>query len=167
MNMPENSSQLVAALRGAVGVVQMVLFKELRDSLAQRRSDLEPSFRLMLAGILTNEVFGTRNAEPKFESFRLANKGLVEQELLGLKDEIGELCTYLTDALRIQSLCDHQEGHQDTGSLQHAQKIGILEEEREIPLPSSFMTTVRELGKIHNLIVPPTPPEEEGPKTVH
>ena len=86
------ASQLVAALRGAVGVVQMILFKEVRDNLAKRRPDLEPSFRLMLAGILTNEVFGTRNPEQKFESFRLANKGMVEQELLGLKEEIGALC---------------------------------------------------------------------------
>lgn len=158
---PQNPSQLVEALRGAVGVIQMILFKEVRDSLANRRPDFEPSFRLMLAGIITNEVFGTRNPEEKFETFRIENKALIEQELLGLKDEISEICPNLSDALRIQALCDHQEGNPSTAFLAQAQQIGILDEEREIPLPSSFMTMVREIGSKHNLIVPPSPIETD------
>ncbi len=42
------------------------------------------------------------------------NWGEIEQELLNIKEELAPLCPLLTDALRIQTLCDHQEG--DDGS---------------------------------------------------
>ncbi len=38
-------------------------------------------------------------------------------------------------------------------------------EERDIPLPSTFMTSVRELGKQHNLLIPPvqiTPEQDDS-----
>ena len=145
---PESRSQLIPVLREGLSVIQMILFKEIRQGLAGKYLTGEPAFLSMLAGAVTNELFGSPNPEEKFVRFRQANRGIIEQELLGLKTEKPELRAPLTDALRVQALCDSQEGiGEDTGALARA--------ERDIPLPSTFMTMVRDLGKQHNLIVPP------------
>jgi hypothetical protein len=118
----------------------------------------------MLAGYITNELFGTQNPAEKFARFRQEQWGEIEQELLGLKDELAHLCPRITDALRIQVLCDHQEGDDSSKILVAARGFGILMEEREIPLPSTFMTLVRVLGEEHNLIIAPVQisPEDDG-----
>lgn len=159
----ERKPQLLAVLREAVGIVQMILFKEIRASLAKKRADLDPANLSMLAGAITNEVFGTQNPEDKFARFRTDNWAEIEQELLGIKTEMPELCENITDALRIQTLCDHQEGIDTSRTLARANDFGLLMEDREVPLPSSFMTLVRELGEQHRLVVPPaqiTPAED-------
>lgn len=151
----QKESQLLAALREAVAVVQMVLYKEVRRLLARKMPGAETSFLAGLAGAITNEVFGTQNPEDKFVRFRTDNWGEIEQELLSLKDGLPELCGEVTDALRIQTLCDHQQGHDSAQTLLRAKEFGFLDEDREIPLPSSFMVLVRSLGEKHNLIIPP------------
>ncbi len=153
--MKENS-QLLTALREAVGVVQMVLFKELRSRMAKKKPDAELSRLAALAGAITNEVFGTQNPGEKFVRFRTENRGEIEQEMLALKDELPELCADVTDALRIQTLCDHQEGNDTSQTLVRAKELGFLMEDRDVPLPSSFMMLARSLGEKHNLIIPPT-----------
>jgi hypothetical protein len=150
----EKDSKLIGSLREAVSIVQMVLFKEVRTNLMNKRQNLDKSQLAMLAGSITNEVFGTQNPEEKFVSFSKENWGDIEQELLNIKEELAPLCTFLTDALRIQALCDHQEGGDSSATLLRAKELDFLVEERDIPLPSSFMTLVRELGKMHNLLVP-------------
>jgi len=150
----EKNSQLVNSLREGVSVVQMVLFKEVRINLQRKRPELDKSHLAMLAGSITNEVFGTQNPEERFVRFRKENRGDIEQELLNIKDDLAPLCTFLTDALRIQTLCDHQEGTDSSETLLRAKEFNFLVEERDVPLPSSFMTSVRELGSQHNLLVP-------------
>ena len=160
----DKNSRLLAALREAVGVVQMVLFKELRARMAKKKPDIEVSLLAGLAGAITNEVFGTQNPDSKFVRFRTENRGAIEQEMLALKDELPELCAYITDALRIQTLCDHQEGNDTSQTLVQAQEFGFLLEDRDIPLPSSFMVLARALGEKHNLIIPPAQitPEQDA-----
>lgn len=148
-------SRLIGSLREAVGLVQMIFFKELRTGLQEKNLNRDKTELSMLAGAITNEVFGTQNPEEKFARFFEANRGEIEQELLGIKDNYAFLCRHITDALRIQILCDNQEGRDSSDTLAQAKKFGYLIEEREIPLPSTFMTIIRELGKQHNLIVPP------------
>lgn len=148
-------SRLISSLREAVGLVQMILFKELRTELQKKNPKRDKTELAMLAGAITNEVFGTRNPEEKFVRFFEANRGEIEQELLGLKENYSFLCRHITDAIRIQTLCDNQEGNDSSDTLAQAKKYGYLLEERDIPLPSTFMTIIRELGKQHNLIVPP------------
>lgn len=150
----EKNSQLIQSLREGVSIVQMVLFKEVRTNLLNSRPDLDKTKLAMLAGSITNEVFGTQNPEEKFVRFTKENWGIIEQELLKIKEELAPLCTLLTDALRIQTLCDHQEGSDSSATLLRAKELDFLIEERDIPLPSSFMTSVRELGKLYNLLVP-------------
>jgi hypothetical protein len=163
---PKERSQLLASLREAVGVIQMILFKELRRRMAKTRPDLDGAGLSLLAGAITNEIFGTRNPAEKFARFRTEHWGAIEQQLLALRDDLGDLCPELTDALRIQTLCDHQEGKDSSDILKRAEAFGFLLGDREIPLPSSFMASVRAVGERHNLISPPLPPEQEKP-TVH
>jgi len=66
-----------------------------------------------------------------------------------------QLCLYITDALRVQTLCDKQEGIEDPGVLQTAESLGMLVKDRNIPLPSAFMTLVRGLGEQYQLIIAP------------
>ncbi len=161
-------SQLLAALREAVGVIQMILFKEVRSLLAKTRPDLDGAGLSLLAGAITNEIFGTQNPEEKFARFRTEHWGEIEQQLLALRDDLADLCPELTDALRIQTLCDHQEGKDSSATLKRAEEFGFLQGDREIPLPSSFMASVRAVGERHKLIIPPLPlpPAQETP-TVH
>lgn len=151
----EKKSQLVSSLREGVSLVQMVLYKEVRTNLISKSPDLDKMHLAMLAGAITNEVFGTQNPEKKFIRFRQENWGTIEQELLNIKEEQAHLRELLTDALRIQALCDHQEGGDSSATLLQAKELDFLMEEREIPLPSSFMTAVRKLGEQHNLLLPP------------
>lgn len=166
INENNKNSQLVQSLREAVSLVQMILFKEMRLNLDQKQQDLPQSERSMLAGSITNEVFGTPNPETKFKTFREKNWGIIEQELLSLHENYLFLCRHITDALRIQTLCDSQEGEDSSETLLKAKKYGFLLEEREIPLPSTFMSIIRELGKEHNLIIPPVQISPEDDKAL-
>lgn len=152
---PEKKSQLISSLREGIAVVQMVLFKETKARLAEKLPLKEQTFLAMLAGAITNEIFNTHNPEKKFVVFRHKNLGEIEQEIISLRADMPKLCAKVTDALRIQVLCDHQEGEDSSETLIRAKEIGILDEERDIPLPSTFMTIVRLLGEEHNLIIPP------------
>lgn len=152
---PEKKSQLIASLREGIAVVQMVLFKEIRARLAEKQPLEEQTFLSMLAGSITNEIFSTQNPEKKFAAFRQKNLGEIEQEIISLRTDMPKLRAKVTDALRIQVLCDHQEGEDSSETLIRAKEIGVLVEERDVPLPSTFMTVVRLLGEEHNLIIPP------------
>ena len=161
----EKKSQLIASLREGVAVVQMVLFKEMKARLIKKQLPKDQTFLSMLAGSITNEVFDSQNPEKKFVAFRQENMAEIEQEILSLKTDMPKLCAKVTDALRIQALCDHQEGEDSSETLIRAKESGILIEEREIPLPSAFMTIVRLLGEEHNLIIPPvqiTPEQDQS-----
>lgn len=162
--MPEDTaaskSQLIPVLREGLSVIQMVVFKELRAGLALKQPAAESVFISMLAGAVTNEIFGTANPEQRFVQFRRDNWGAIEQEMLSLRAEKPELCAPITDALRVQALCDSQEGlGDDPAALTRADALGILIRDRDIPLPSTFMTMVRDLGSQYNLITPPVQTE--------
>ncbi|BHH84060.1 hypothetical protein [Desulforhopalus sp. 52FAK] len=161
-----NNSQLVQSLREAVGLVQMIVFKEIRKTIDNNQQQLESTERSMLAGSITNEIFGTPNPEEKFAAFRTNHWGVIEQELLSIKESNQFLCRHITDALRIQTLCDSQEGEDSSDILLKAKQYGYLLEEREVPLPSTFMTIIRELGKEHGLVVPPVQVTAEQDKAL-
>ncbi len=162
----QNKSRTVAALREGVAVVQMVFFKELRCQVVKRFPDFEQKEQLMLTGAITNELFGSQNTETKFVQFRENQKAVIEQELLGLAVNLAELRPYITDALRVQTLCDNHEGSDNTDILEAADKIGILLKDRDIPLPSVFMTFVRGLGEQYQLIIPPVQITAEDDSTM-
>jgi hypothetical protein len=166
--MNHDQSRLIEALREAVAVVQMVFFKQTKELLTKKRSRHDERYLLGLAAAITNEVFGSDNPVPAVVAFREQHRGAIEQEMLALREDLAELCGEITDALRIQTLCDHQQGIDSSSILVRAKEFGYLMEERDVPLPSSFMTLARQLGARHRLISPPLPtPAEEDPPTVH
>jgi hypothetical protein len=154
-------SRLIPVLREAICVVQMVLFKELRSLLAKKHPERDASAVSMLTGAVTNEIFGSVNMAEKFQDFRRQNRAEIEQELLDLARELPNLAAPLTDALRMQALCDQaaddntNEKNKNERLLTQAADIGLLIKERNLPLPSTFMTMVRALGDEHRLIIAP------------
>jgi len=154
-NNQEKPSQLIPVLREGVGLVQMILYKKIRQHLQDQSGANPPPDLPLLAGTITNEVFGTPNMEDRFQQFRNTNRSTIEQELLALADYLDDFCDILTDALRVQTLCDHQETGKESEVLLQAKELGILRDDQEIPLPSTFITRVRELGEAHGLIVAP------------
>lgn len=162
---PEKHSQLLAVLREGVSVVQMILFKQVRAGLTAKFTDRDSAFLSMLTGAIVSDIFGAVNPGEKFVLFRSQNRGLIEQELLSVKEDHSRILPALTDALRIQALCDNQEGVDSSQVLTRAHELGILLLDRQVPLPSTFMTLVRGLGEQHNLIIAPvqiTPEQDRG-----
>ena len=151
----EKQSRLIGVLQEGVSLVQMVFYKEVKDLLVKHHPEKDIKTLLMLAGAMTNELFGTPNPDPKFIAFRQEHRDLIEDELGSLAENLPHLCTYITDALRVQTICDNQNGIEDPGILQTAESLGILVKDRNVPLPSTFMTLVRGLGEQYQLIIAP------------
>jgi len=153
-------SKLLPIMREAIDVVKMIFFKKLKTALASKHAGEEASFAGMLTGAMVNEIFGTPSQEEPFASFARENKAQISAELAELAFTVEELRIPVTDALRMQSLCDHQEGIKRIDTLIRAEELGILITNRDLPLPHSFISLVRKLGSVHGLIVPPLPPQE-------
>lgn len=149
-------SELIVVLREGVAVVQMVLFKELRTMFGVKYKEEDPTYRSILAGAIINKLFGVENPAEKFQEFNRKNHAVIEQELLSLAEQFPQLQSNITDALRVQTLCDDQEGEGATQVLRQAEELGILIKDRELPLPSTFTTLIRMLGEEHGLTIAPT-----------
>lgn len=147
-------SRLIPILREGVEIVKMLSFKKLKEELAGRYPEREPAFAARLAGALVASLFAAEAADqPSAGEF----PDLLSREQAALGAMLGELRTAVTDALRIQALCDHQEGLNSTAALRRAQDLGVLLAERELPLPHRFIELVRRLGNAAGLIAPPSP----------
>ncbi len=160
-----SESRLLAALREGICVMQMVLYKELRALLGSKYPSRDPQLLAMLTGALTNELFGTLNREEKFINFHHHNQADIEQELLSLARELPHLMAPLTDALRMQALCDSRGEEDSVKILKQAADIGLLLPDRAMPMPSSFLIMMRNLGNEHQLVMAPaqlSPEDEQG-----
>jgi len=140
-------NRLIPILREGIHIVKMVLFKILRDGLAGRYPQQERSFINQLTGAMINELFCTPNHEEPFLSFSVTNRPLIDEGMKIIAGDFPELRIPLTDALRVQFLCDSQEGLDNPVMLTQARDLGILIAEREIPLPDHFMALARSLGE--------------------
>ena len=161
----EIESKLAPVLREGVQLVKMVFFKELKIHLAQKHPQMDDQHISRLSGAVVNELFGTPSKEEPFLSFAKENTGLIQVALAGLPDDLPDLLPALTDALRVQFLCDSREGIDSQALLTRAKELNILQLDRDIPLPKNFMTFVRQLGVEHNLLQPLNIPEEDPPHT--
>ena len=150
-------NKLIPILREGVDIVKMISFKKLKEALARKHPDQENAFIAKLAGALINAIFGTPPHEEPFALFARNHANLIAHELAKAGTMLEELRIPLTDALRIQALCDHQEGRDSTATLQHAQELGILLADRDLPLPHSFIELIRKLGSAFGLLLPPLP----------
>ncbi|MBN2283852.1 MAG: hypothetical protein JXO48_08170 [Deltaproteobacteria bacterium] len=163
--MAERDSKLVPILRQGVAVVQMVFFKRLKDHLGDHYPGREAAFIHMLAGAIINDIFGTPNREEPFASFIIENRDIVGESLRRIPLELVDMMVPLTDALRVQVLCDGQEGIDSSSILVRANELKILLVPREIPLPARFIRMVRRLGNHYDIILPPEIGEPNS--TVH
>jgi hypothetical protein len=155
-------SKLIPILREGVEIVKMISFKQLKDTLAAKHPEREAVFIAKIAGALVNTIFGAPAYEEPFAVFARNHANLIAHEQAKVAAMLEELRIPLTDALRIQSLCDHQEGLDSTITLRQAQELGILLTDRDLPLPHSFIELVRRLGSAFGLLLPPLP-DSGGP----
>lgn len=155
----EFESRLIPLMREGVEVIKMVFFKKLQTYLTQKHPGHETSFINKLAGTIINDLFGTPNTREPFAGFAKENNTIIREELADIAKSLEDMRIPLTDALRMQVLCDHQEGADNSSVLIQAENLGILLVDRDLPLPHSFMNLARKLGSAFGLIVPPLPEE--------
>lgn len=148
--------RLIPLLREGVDVIKMVLFKHLKEHIRASRRALDPTQVVRLTGAAVNELFGHVPIEEPHLSFALNHAELIGNILQEIPTTLAPLRAPLTDALRMQCLCDSYEGRDSTEVLKRAKELGILVVEREMPLPASFMSLVRSWGTATGLLSPPS-----------
>ncbi len=152
-------SELIPIMREGVDVIKMIFFKKLQNHLSVKYKEKDATYINMLSGAVLNGLFGTPNNQQPFTIFVSENKEAIDQELKEVSENFEEMRIPLTDALRVQFLCDSQEGNDRTETLSRADELGILLRERDVPLPKNFLELVRRLGSAFGLII--KPPEAE------
>lgn len=162
----DSQPQLLPILREGIDVVKMVLFKRLKTRLAEKHPDFTPLFINKLAGAMLNDLFGSHNVAEPHATFAANNKPLIDGELACLAEEFEDLKIPLTDALRVQFLCDAQEGVDSSHVLVRANELRILIPDREAPLPARFVALIRRLGAALDLLASSSPPTE-APVSCH
>jgi len=162
---PEFDAKIVPVMREAIVMIQMILYQRLKEDVQARYQDWSEQEKIWLAGAVVNNLFGTEAADPAVNAFARKQRELVEQELRGLKDRVGDLVPHLTDAMRMQTICDNHEGIHSIPCLLMAKELGLLDEERVLPMPSTFMIAVRKIGAEYGLVeaMEATPPLEDPP----
>lgn len=148
----EQEQKLIPILREAIETIKMVFYMKLRAYLQTKYRDREASFCGLLAGAIINDLFGTPNPQEPFASFAQEHQSLIKEELDKLATQFEEMRIPLTDALRIQFLCDYQEGIDSSAVLQKAKDYKVLLLDREAPLPASFLNLARRLGGAFDLL---------------
>lgn len=153
----EFESKLIPIMREGVEVVKMACYKKLGSSLVERFPEQDKKAARMLTGAVINKVFGITNDLEPFASFARENREKIESEIKELAINLAEMRIPLTDALRMQTLCDRMDKIEDDQTIKYARDVGLLLAERDIPLPDKFMDMVRRIGKALGLIIPPLP----------
>ena len=147
-------SKLIPILREAVNIIKMIFFKELKSHLEETHADKKDLNINRLCGAVINELFGTPHDENQFKAFSQTHKAVIEKELDNVSRNFPKLQIPLTDALRIQFLCDSLEGINNEAALVKAKEKGILLVDRDVPLPKTFINLARKMGVTHNLLSP-------------
>ena len=154
-------------MREGVEVIKMTCFRKLSSSLTERYPQQDKKTCSMLTGAVINQIFGTTNDQEPFASFSADNHDIIETEIKTLAVNLEEMRIPLTDALRMQTLCDKMDNIEDDQTIKFAKDVGILIEERDVPLPHNFMEMVRRIGKAFGLIIPPLPDEPTATDISH
>lgn len=155
-------NRVIPVMREAVETVRLVLFKELRPLLAAKLTAWPSEEIGRLAAAMVNDLYGTPNREADLAAFAERRRELIEAELHDLGNTCPDLLPLLTDSLRMQTICDEQQGINSIPTLLRAQAFGSLIEERVLPMPSTFMIAVRKLGAAHGILASPLSPPEHG-----
>lgn len=141
---------LLPSLREGIHLIKMLIYRELRYHFLEKyASEKEENFIPRLAGALINELFGTPNHEEPFLTFSGKHNIIIQEELRTMAGAHPGFKILLTDALRVQFICDSQEGLENSFALSQAKELGLLIPERDFPLPHQFMALVRNLGEMN------------------
>ncbi len=151
-------SKLIPILRDGVHIIKMVFYKELKSHLSAAYPEQGAEYAGRLAGIVINDLFATPNDEEPFATFARENAAVIEKEINGIAKNFGKMNIALSDALRVQFLCDDLEGINSQQMLTRAKEVGILMMDREIPLPKTFLNLARKMGIAHKILDPETQP---------
>lgn len=157
---PPLESKLIPSMRDGVEMIKMILYLEVRDRLTSRHREQPPAYIRNLSGAVVNELFGASH----FGSFAEENRSAIEAELSGLAAAHDKLRIPLTDALRVQFLCDVMEGIGSCQVLYRARDLGVMIMGREVPLPNRFLFLVRKLGIARGLIKQTAAPADSSPE---
>ncbi len=149
---PEFDAKIIPVMREAIVMVQMILYQRLKDDVQKRYQDWSDQEKIWLTGAVVNNLFGTEAADPEVNDFARKHRELIEQELRELKDRVKDLVSHLTDAMRMQTICDNHEGIHSLPCLLMAKELGLLDAERVLPMPSTFMIAVRKLGAEYGMV---------------
>jgi hypothetical protein len=150
----EVDNTLTPVLRQGVDVIKMVLWKELKARLAERHADATAEHIAQLAGATLNALFGIVNDAEPHATFIRTHDADIQQALSKLATDHADLRVALTDALRVQFLCDSEEGIDSQRILAQAEALGLLVTDRDTPLPKTFMHLARVLGIAHGILDP-------------
>ncbi|MEN8246263.1 MAG: hypothetical protein ABFS43_15345 [Thermodesulfobacteriota bacterium] len=153
-NKEKLEGDLVPTLRQGIDIIKMVLFKDLKPSLENRYPQMPPDDIARLTGAVVNSLFCIENMEKTVADFMADHQHTVQQELKAFASNFDHLTIPLTDALRIQYLCDCQEGIDSEAVLEKARKFDILIKDRDVPLPGAFMSMVRSFGVAYKILEP-------------
>jgi len=153
-NKEKIDGDLVPTLRQGIDIIKMVLFKELKPHLENQYPRMNPGDINLLTGAVVNDLFGVKNMEAAFVSFVQKNRQHIESEVAAIVNNFDHLQIPLTDALRVQYLCDSHEGINSETVLEKAKRLNILIDDREVPLPGAFMGLVRSFGVAYKILEP-------------
>ncbi len=143
--------RLIPVMREGIHVIKMFLYKKIRPGLGERFAGRDRAFINKLTGAMINRLFGTLNEDEPFLTFNRENDALIQAELRLLASAYPELKIPVTDALRVQFICDNQEGIESAWILGQANELGLLMADRDFPLPDQFMTLARGLGEMSDI----------------
>ena len=115
--------QIVPTLREGIDVIKMVLFRELKRVLAEKYPQKKSVYLNQLAGAVVNDLFGVSIVDEATDTFNRSHPEAVQQAGLLIAARLDHLRIPLTDALRIQYLCDSHEGIDSRSVLQKAEKV--------------------------------------------
>jgi hypothetical protein len=153
-NKEKIEAKLVPTLRQGIDIIKMVLFKELKPYLEKKNPQMSTDDIALLTGAVVNSLFCIENMEKTVADFLADHQDTVQQELEAFASNFNHLTIPLTDALRIQYLCDCQEGIDSEAVLEKARTLEILIEDRDVPLPGAFMSIVRSFGVAYKILEP-------------
>ena len=151
-NKKKIDAKLVPVLREGIDIMKMVLFNELKPFLEKRYPERDPGDIIRLTGAVVNDLFGVENMEEPFASFTRENVHVIKKEVEAIATNFDHLHIPLTDALRIQYLCDSHEGVNSESVLEKAKDLNIILTDREVPLPGAFMSLVRSFGVAYKIL---------------
>ena len=151
-NKKKIDAKLVPVLREGIDIIKIVLFNELKPFLEKRYPERDPGDIIRLTGAVVNDLFGVENMEEPFASFARENAHVIKKEVEAIATNFDHLHIPLTDALRIQYLCDSHEGVNSESVLEKAKDLNIILTDREVPLPGAFMSLVRSFGIAYKIL---------------